>query len=210
LKILLIDDHPLFCDGLKGVLTNLSGGVRITLSGSLEEAIEIIQNGEDLDLILLDLNLPGINGLDGIQHIRHQLPATPLVIISASEDRENVLLAIEKGAKGYIPKSSSSDIILSALKLVLSGGVYLPLAALDSVKTRSGNHSTSEQQLLTPRQLTVLELLAVGHSNKAIANHLDMAENTVRVHVSAILRLLSVHNRTEAGVAAKRLGLLAE
>ena len=210
LKVLLVDDHPLFCDGLKGVLHQLASNLQITSAGSVEESLEIIPDLDDLDLVLLDLNLPGINGLDGIQKVRHQLPSTPLIIISASEDRDKILLAIEKGAKGFIPKSSSSEVILSAVKLVLSGGVYLPLAALDEVKSKDNKHAKSNGRLLTPRQLTVLELLSVGHSNKSIANQLSMAENTVRVHVSAILKLLGANNRTEAGVAAKRLGLLPD
>lgn len=208
MKILLIDDHPLFCDGLKGILAGLSSEVNTLTAGSCEEAVDIIQNQEDMDLVLLDLNLPGINGLDGIQKIRFHLPATPIVILSASDDRDKVLRAIEKGAKGYIPKSSGSDIIINALRLVLSGGVYLPMAALDSVYTSHTASTGTEGQALTPKQQAVLELLAEGHSNKTIGNTLNMAENTVRVHVSAILRLLGVSNRTEAGMVALRMGML--
>lgn len=209
MNILLIDDHPLFCDGLKGILVELDRSPVIRVVGSCEEALELVQSLDEIDLLLLDLNLPGMNGLEGMQQIRHQMPATPIVILSASEDRDKVLRAIELGAKGYIPKSSSSEIILNALRLVLSGGVYLPMAALDTVNTHHVTVSKDEQTL-TPRQLAVLKLLANGHTNKAIGKILDMAENTVRVHVSAILHVLDVTNRTEASVAARRLGVLID
>jgi DNA-binding NarL/FixJ family response regulator len=208
MKIMLVDDHPLFLEGVRTVLQQLDDNVSIQTTGSCEEALGLIN--DDIDLVLLDINLPGMSGLEGLQQLRHQAPATPLVVMSASEDRNKVMRAIEQGAKGYIPKSSTSDIILNALQLVLSGGVYLPMAILDTVNSAQTRTTNADGQTLTPRQVDVLKLLAVGHSNKIIANKLDMAENTVRVHVSAILRFLDVSNRTEAGVAAMRLGLITE
>lgn len=210
MKILLIDDHPLFIEGIKGILQRLNESVLTQYCGSCEEALELTDNDGDFDLLLLDLNLPGMSGLDGLQQLRHRLPATPIVLLSASEDRNKVMSAIELGAKGYIAKSSPADIIISALQLVLSGGVYLPMAILDSVNSLQEKTSNADGQMLTPRQLEVLCLLAEGDSNKRIATKLAMAENTVRVHVSAILRFLGVSNRTEAGVAAARKGLLPE
>lgn len=210
MKILLVDDHPLFIEGIRGILQRLGENVVIQTSGSCEEALELTEDDDDMDLVLLDLNLPGISGLEGLQQLRHQLPATPIVLLSASEDRSKVLRAIELGAKGYISKSSPADIIITALQLVLSGGVYLPMAVLDTVNSSQAKTSNAEGQTLTPRQVDVLGLLAEGQSNKAIGNQLNMAENTVRVHVSAILRFLDVGNRTEAGVAASRMGLLSE
>jgi len=208
MKIMLVDDHPLFLEGVRTVLLQLDDNVSIQTSGSCEEALSLID--DDIDLVLLDINLPGMSGLEGLQQLRHKAPATPLVVMSASEDRNKVMRAIEQGAKGYIPKSSTSDIILNALQLVLSGGVYLPMAILDTVNSAQTKTTNADGQTLTPRQVEVLRLLAVGHSNKIIANKLDMAENTVRVHVSAILRFLDVRNRTEAGMAAIRLGLITE
>ncbi|MDH5445702.1 MAG: response regulator transcription factor [Gammaproteobacteria bacterium] len=208
MKILVVDDHPLFLEGIRTVLPQLGTDVSIQSSGSCEEAMSCLD--EDFDLILLDINLPGMSGLEGMQQIRHQAPATPLVVMSASEDRNKVMQAIEQGAKGYIPKSSTPEIILTALQLVLSGGVYLPMAILDTVNSSQSKTTNDEGQSLTPRQVDVLKLLAEGHSNKAIGNQLDMAENTVRVHVSAILRFLDVGNRTEAGLAASRMGLITE
>lgn len=210
MKILLVDDHPLFIEGMRGVLQRLGDNVVIQTSGSCEEALELTEEDDDMDLVLLDLNLPGISGLEGLQQLRHQLPATPIVLLSASEDRSKVLRAIEQGAKGYISKSSPADIIITALQLVLSGGVYLPMAVLEMMNSDQEKISNKNGQTLTPRQVEVLRLLAQGHSNKAIANTLAMAENTVRVHTNAIFRFLDVSNRTEAGVAAVRLGLLPE
>ena len=210
MKVLLIDDHPLFIEGIKGILQRLENDMVIHTSGSCEEALVLTENDDDLDLVLLDLNLPGMSGLEGIQKIRHHLPATPIVLLSASDDCNKVLRCIESGAKGFIPKSSSADIIISALQLVLSGGVYLPMAILDTANAGRKKTTNSDGQTLTPRQIEVLKLLSEGHSNKLIAHQLQMAENTVRVHVSAILRFLEVTNRTEAGLAASRMGLLAE
>lgn len=207
MKILLIDDHPLFLEGMRTVLQQLEI-VSIKTSGSCEEALTMLDS--EFDLVLLDINLPGMSGLEGLQQIRNQIPATPLVVMSASEDRSKVMLAIEQGAKGYIPKSSTPEVMLNALQLVLSGGVYLPMAVLDTVNSSQSKTTNVDGQALTPRQVEVLKLLAEGHSNKAIGNQLSMAENTVRVHVSAILRFLDVSNRTEAGMAASRMGLITE
>ncbi len=208
MNILLIDDHPLFLEGLRHVLLQLDNNILTQTCGSCEEALRL--DDDDFDLIMLDINLPGMSGLEGLQQIRHKIPAAPLVVMSASEDRAKVLQAIESGAKGYIPKSSSPEIILTAIRLVLSGGVYLPMAVLEMMNSSQAKVSNDEGQVLTPRQIDVLKLIAEGHSNKAIGNRLSMAENTVRVHVSAILRFLNVANRTEAGVAASRRGLLSE
>ena len=207
MKIHLVDDHPLFIEGMRVILQNLDKAVVIEASGSCEEALERLENDEDIDLLLLDLNLPGMSGLKGLQLLRHQLPATPIVLLSASEDRSKVLDAIERGARGYIPKSSTPEIIISALQLVLSGGVYLPMAVLDTINSSNNKISNADGQTLTRRQLEVLKLLAEGLPNKLIARQLNLAENTVRVHISAIFRILDVNNRTEAGLAASRLGL---
>lgn len=210
MNILLIDDHPVFIEGIRGVLLRLGPDTVVATSGSCEEALALIDEDDDRDLVILDINLPGMSGLEGLRLLRHRLPATPIVLLSASENRARVLQAIEQGAKGYIPKSSPPEIIVNALQLVLSGGVYLPMAVLDTLSSNPAPEHQGSDQALTPRQLAVLKLLAEGLSNKEIARQLDLAENTVRVHVSAILRFLGVSNRTEAGVAAVRIGLLGD
>ncbi|VAX13850.1 two component transcriptional regulator, LuxR family [hydrothermal vent metagenome] len=210
MKILLIDDHPLFRAGIATILKTLTEQVQLLEASSCEEALELIPEQDDFDLLLLDLNLPGIDGLAGLQKLRHGTPSTPIVVLSASEDSNKIKEAIAQGAKGYIPKSAAGEVIISALRLVLSGGIYLPMAVFNE---DNGNYASekivnSKGEKLTKRQHDVLLLLARGKTNKAIAIALKMAENTVRVHVAAILKFLDVNNRTEAAYSAKRLGLL--
>lgn len=204
-QVLLIDDHPLFRSGIGSVIDELSAAVQITEASSCEEALALIARGADFGLILLDLNLPAMDGMTGLAKLRDATPATPVVVLSASEDSRKIKQAIGAGAKGYIPKSAGREIILNALRLVLSGGVYLPINIMES----PAPYSTDAEQL-TPRQREVLVWLVRGKSNKEIADLLGMAENTVRVHVAAILRHLDVKNRTEAGFAAISRGLIAE
>lgn len=216
MKILSVDDHPLFREAVKGVLEQLSSSdAQIVEAASCEEALDLCLTHTELDLIVLDFELPGIDGLSGLCQLRDCQPATPIVMISAVEDRNTIMQAIEQGAKGFIPKSSSADVMLSALRLVLSGGVYLPMAVMDVASSiqetnqiTSSQNSTTGNFKLTPKQMDVLQVLAKGKSNREIANHLGMAENTVRVHVRAILSFLGVSNRTEAGYAASQNGLL--
>ncbi len=204
MRLLVIDDHPLFRSGIADVLRDLGDAITVTEVDSCEEALGILQADSEFTLILLDLNLPGMDGMTGLSKLRDVAPATPIVVLSASENTAKIKQAINSGAKGYIPKSANREIILNALRLVLSGGVYLPVNIMD-VPIPAGS---SEEQPLTPRQRDVLRWLARGKSNKEIAALLGMAENTVRVHVAAILKYLGVKNRTEAGYAATRRGLI--
>lgn len=206
MRILLIDDHPLFRSGISAILCELDETVQTTEVNSCEEAFGVVTDDSRFALILLDLNLPGMDGMTGLSKLRDAAPATPIVVLSASENTAKIRQAINAGAKGYIPKSANREIILNALRLVLSGGVYLPVTIMEvPIPT-----DTSDEQPLTPRQRDVLRWLARGKSNKEIAILLGMAENTVRVHVAAILKYLGVKNRTEAGYAATRRGLIAE
>ncbi len=201
MNILLIDDHPLFRSGIRSVLDAWDSDVRITEASGCEEALAAIGAGANFALILLDLNLPAMDGMTGLAKLRDAAPATSVVVLSASEDARSIRLAIRAGAKGYIPKSAGREIIISALELVLSGGVYLP------VNVMQGETAPATDEL-TARQREVLVWLVRGKSNKEIASLLGMAENTVRVHVAAILRHLDVRNRTEAGFAAASRGLV--
>ena len=209
MNILLIDDHPLFRSGIVPVVRELAESVRCAEADSCEEALELMGPGTDFALILLDLALPGMDGMEGMAKLRDAAPATPIVVLSATETPAKIKQAIEAGAKGYIPKSAGREIILNALRLVLSGGVYLPTTIMHGdVATKP--RDAVEGDGLTPRQGEVLRLLAEGKSNKEIADALELAENTVRTHVAAILKRLGVKNRTEAGFAAVTLGLLDE
>jgi DNA-binding NarL/FixJ family response regulator len=165
--------------------------------------------------VLLDLTLPGKHGFELLCELRHDFPQLPVVVLSATEDRDTVMRAINDGAMGFIPKTSRTEVLIAALRLVFSGGVYLPPSAF----SMQSGPMTAESRLpapatrsprevgLTERQAQVLALLVQGKSNKLICRALDLAEGTVKIHVTAILRALNVSNRTEAVVAVSRLGL---
>jgi len=210
MKILIADDHELFRDGLRHVLDQLGGPLTIVEASDFRQAIEIVERERDIDIVLLDLSMPGMVWSEGLQRLKETAPdQVPIIILSASDDRRHVLQAVNLGAAGFIPKTSSSRVMLSALKLVLSGGVYLPPALLEQGGPSDSGPLASESAVsfLTPRQREVLALLGQGKSNKEIARVLQLAEGTVKLHVTAILKALNVNNRTRAVVAASQLGL---
>ncbi len=211
MKILIADDHELFRDGLRHVLDQLGGPLAIIEASDFIQAIETAERDKEIDIVLLDLSMPGMAWAAGLQRLKELLPErVPIIILSASDDRRHVLQAVNLGAAGFIPKTSSSRVMLSALKLVLSGGVYLPPALLEQAgHGDAGGPMVSENAVsfLTPRQREVLALLGQGKSNKEIARVLQLAEGTVKLHVTAILKALNVNNRTRAVVAASQLGL---
>lgn len=202
--ILLVDDHPLFREGVVQVLGKVTSDIAVHQAHSCEEALEFLTGTLEFDLVLLDLMLPGMDGLDGLKCIRRNHPGTPVVVLSATEAPSTVRSALEAGAQGYIPKSTSPKIMLQAIHLVLEGGVYAPHDLLDH---RPASDIEQPAVPLTPRQRQVLKLLSEGRSNKEIAHRLSLSENTVRVHVAAILKTLKVRNRTEAALTAARLGI---
>lgn len=213
MKVLLIDDHELFRDGMRYVLSKLDNNIQIFDLCSYEDALPVIENNPELDLILLDLDLPGLSDTDALRALRLKSPSTPVVVISSNADGHKVQQVLDLGAQGYIPKSTNSDVLVSSLKLVLSGGIYIPpeiLAQLasHSSTTKSTTPSNVENPL-TPRQRDVLTELVNGSSNKEIATHLGMAEPTVRVHIAAILKALDVTNRTRAAHDAIKKGWVA-
>ena len=207
MKILVADDHALFRDGLRYLLGQLDGFVEILEAKDGATALELAGIHLDLDLVLLDLGMPGIDGLAGLRLLRARHPALPVVILSGSEESADARQAFGVGALGFIPKSSSAQVMLSALRLVLSGGMYLPPFYAERAQgARVPIAPSSVDSLgLTPRQLDVLRLLGRGQSNKEIARVLQLAEGTVKLHITAILRALGVNNRTRAVVAAARM-----
>ncbi|MDO8605820.1 MAG: response regulator transcription factor [Phaeospirillum sp.] len=213
MKILIADDHELFRDGLRHVLDQFEGPPTIVEASDFAQAIEVVQREKDIEIVLLDLSMPGMSWADGLMKLRALLPETvPVIVLSASDDRRHVLQAVNMGAAGFIPKTSSSRVMLSALKLVMSGGVYLPPALLEQGDTDSDGlpmANAAAAASLTPRQKEVLALLGQGKSNKEIARGLELAEGTVKLHVTAILKALNVNNRTRAVVAAAHFGLTA-
>lgn len=208
-KFLIADDHPLFREAIGSVIQSTFEGSEIIECESLDEAAEQAAAVDDLDLILLDLNMPGMDGLNGLMRMRNESPLVPAVIVSAEEEKSVVLQAITYGAIGFITKSSPRTQMAQALQQILGGNVYLPTDVIhgtaSSAKATTSWPATRDESIspemlesLTRRQLKVLERMAMGESNKQIAYNLSIAETTVKAHVSAILRKLNVHNRIQA------------
>ena len=211
-KILIADDHPLFREAITSVIQGSLDDVEVLETADLENALALTRENDDLDLILLDINMPGMHGLNGLIELRNEAPTIPVVMVSAEQDKQIVLQAITYGAVGFITKSSPRRQMTEAITQILAGNVYLPS---DIIRTGNGTSSVrrraqqDEHQLspelfsaLTRRQLLVLERMAKGESNKQIAYNLSIAETTVKAHVSSILRKLGVHNRVQAILAA--------
>ena len=214
MHILLVDDHTLFREALIHVLNQLDEQVVVLEAADIEEATQLISHSHNLDLILLDIDLPGIDGLTALPDLRELAPTVPIVVLSGSENALTVQCALDAGSVGYIPKSCSSHEMLTALNIIMQGDVFVPPKLLIKIENGTLNAETTGEKsnshcLLTPRQLDVLELMAKGFPNKSIANTLNVAEGTVKLHVAAILRALSARNRTHAVTEASRLGLIA-
>jgi len=211
MKILIIDDHALFRDGLLLVLEGLNMATETFEAGSYESAKDIMDEHSNLDLILLDLGLPGISHLDALLSIRQQTPDTPIVVLSGTEDQRMVKQALQQGARGYIPKSSPAKIMLNALQLVIAGGTYVPTQILQN-KTFETNNQPVQNPVnnhnLTPRQIEVLHELIKGKANKDIGKELGLTESTIRAHVAAILKAFGVSNRTQAVQHATQNGFV--
>jgi len=203
MKILLVDDHKLVRAGLVLVLKQMQDGIELLEAGSGREAIELALATPDIDLVLMDLDLPEGSGLDALTAIHAKNKDLAVVILSAMEDQAMVSRAMALGARGFIPKSASGEVMINSLRLVLSGGICLPPGYGDGARG-----DRAELPNLTQRQLEVLRLMAQGSSNKEIARDLGISENTVRVHISAIISALDATNRTEAAYSAMRLGLI--
>lgn len=208
MKILVADDHAVFRDGLRTVLDGFGAEVEILEAADAAQAFEIATRHQDLDLVLMDLQMPGVGGIEGLRRFRRELPTLPVVIVSASESAAEMRRVIEGGASGFIPKSSGRKEMLAALQLVLAGGVFVPQAALAAPEDDAPSRRRRTEKL-TERQLEVLSLMARGLTNREICDVLAIAENTVKTHVKAILEALEATNRTEAAVIARELGLKA-
>jgi DNA-binding NarL/FixJ family response regulator len=199
MKILVIDDHPLFREGLRYVLGDLADDIQLLEASTSDESKEILQQNMDIDLVLVDLNMPGDTGFSVLEHCRIQHSTLPLVVISASRLKQDIQQAMDMGAMGYIPKDTSSKAMVNILQVVLAGGLYFPQINLN-------NHKF----LFTPRQSQVLSLMVEGLSNKNIAGNMGITEATIKMHVTAILKILGVTNRTQAALTAMTQGLVIE
>ena len=217
MKILVIDDHELIRAGLKPVLEQLVPGETITVleAPSYTRGVEIAAAHPDLDLALLDFNLPNVTGYAALVDLQERFPEVPVVIVSGEDDPALVRGMFDRGALGFIPKSSSPAVIVSALRLVLAGGTYLPPEIMLSGRAQAATQPPpatpgGDRGLgLTPRQAEVMDLLLAGKPNKVICRELDLAEGTVKNHVAAVLKALGATNRVEAVIAAAKLGIRA-
>lgn len=226
MQILLIDDHSLFREGVALLLARLGPAVTVLEAGDCEQAFEVISHAPAIDLVLIDLKMPGMSGMDGIAVLRERHPGIPVVVMSSDDDMETVLRAIDQGAMGFIPKSSSSEVMIGALKLILAKGIYLPpsvfLGARRSADRRNKGADVPAQETpgaaaktlaqlgLTARQTDVLYLVLQGKPTKTICRELNLSASTVKAHTSAVLRALNVTTRTQAVIAAGKLGLTFE
>ena len=215
MRILVVDDHPLMADAIKLALLQLAGATRADSADNLERAFTLAEAAPEPDLVLLDLGLPDCEGIEALSRFRERFPQLPVVVVSGASDSASILGALDHGAMGYILKTSSKDVLLNAVRLVVSGGIYVPVEALKAnasgaptaAPARPQGATRPDQIGLSARQAEVLALLLKGLSNKLIARKLDISENTAKIHVSAVLRALGVATRTQALIAASRLGL---
>jgi DNA-binding NarL/FixJ family response regulator len=215
-EILVVDDHALIREALRGVLKEVRGDATLLDASSCGQAMKVIAEHPNLDLILLDLNLPDRDGFSVLTELGECYPAMSVVVLSAQQDRDSVARALDLGAVGFIPKAGQREVMVKALELVFAGGTYIPpeILARDQPSARqcdekqpANRPSVSPADLgLTERQVDVLSLMMQGKSNKAICRVLNLAEPTVKNHVTAILKALEVSNRTEAVIAVGKLG----
>lgn len=230
MRILLVDDHTLFREGIALLLRPLVQPLETWEAGSCEEAVALVQQRGAADLVLIDLGLPGASGLEGVRWLRELHPEMPVVVMSSADDKDTVFAALDAGAMGFIPKSSTSAVMIGALQLILKKGIYLPpsvfLAGRSPAPAAPAAAPASPQAAtppladgaaaavrhpadlgLTARQAQVLYLLLQGKPAKLIGRELDLSLSTVKAHTSAVLRALNVTTRTQAIVAAGRIGL---
>ena len=205
IRVLIIDDHPLFRQGISAVLQQLEGDCVFDEAETWEAAGRILETGVAPDLVLLDLKLPDIDGVDALRLLRKSHPIVPVVILSANDNPATMRNVLDMGALGFLPKSASNEVMVQALQLVMAGGIYVPPEALNPAapKQQAVNMDMGEL-VITQRQTEVLDLMVQGHPNKIIAERLGLSENTVRGHVSALFKILGVTNRTEAAYAAAK------
>lgn len=213
MKILIVDDHALIREALRGVLQELRPDAVVIEASTCGEAMRhATAEAEELELVLLDLGLPDGDGFEMLAELRARYPSIAIVVLSAAQDRSCVMKSLDAGALGFIPKSATRAVMTSALQLVFAGGVYIPPEILhrdlivQPVNTAAAKAPSPSEAGLTERQIDVLALMMHGKSNKAICRELDLAEATVKNHVTAVLKVLKVTNRTEAVVAVAALG----
>lgn len=206
MRILIADDHRLVLEATRSILMKIEETVEVVPCGSFEEALAAAEENASLDLVVLDLRMPGMHGVEGVRDFRSRFPDTPVVILSGQYHVEDILKAFGYGAAGFIPKTASVQTLVSAFKLILSGQKYVPGEVLSAMQNKQislagiGDHEKELEPLqrLTPREHEALDLLIEGQSNKEIARALGIQEVTVKLHMRNIFRKLGAANRTQA------------
>ncbi|MBH0057049.1 response regulator transcription factor [Pseudoalteromonas sp. SWXJZ94C] len=208
-QFLIADDHPLFREALKGALSVKFEGLEVFESSDFDSTLQVLSEQEDLDILLLDLHMPGNGDLYGLIRIREEYPSLPIAVVSGSEDANIVSKVMGYGAMGFIPKSSSSDDIANAINQILEGDTWLPVELKNKVAEIESEDREIAAQVasLTPQQYRVLQYLHEGLLNKQIAYELHISEATIKAHITAIFRKLGVYNRTQAVLIAAKLKL---
>jgi two-component system nitrate/nitrite response regulator NarL len=212
MKLLIVDDHPVVRDGLAVLLRQLGPEVTALMAEDGARGLGVVDAHPDLDLVVLDLAMPGSDGFATLHEFGRLQPQLPVVVLSSSEDPRDVRRALASGALGYIPKSAPPQTILAAVQFVLAGNVYVPTLLAQnptSMRHKAGDDSARRSIVsLTGRQIDVLRLLREGHSNKEIGRKLGLSEKTVKIHVTAVLKALNVANRIRAAAMAGKMGLI--
>lgn len=211
MHILVVDDHPLYREGLKALLWGLSENVEVTGASSLDEALPMLRGGVSFDLVLLDMNLPGRSHLEALAAVKAEADGAPVVVVSGDIEPVLIMKTIEAGAAGYIPKTTDQAVTINALRLVLAHGVYLPpeaLRASGSMEAPAGQQPLLNVDALSGRQRAVLKRLLQGKANKVIARELSIAEGTVKAHLWSAYQVLGVSSRMQAMCRVHELGLM--
>ena len=205
-RLVIADDHPLFRGALREAVTGLFEHMDIAEAGSFDEVADLLERDSEVDLILLDLTMPGVRGFSGLMYMRAQYPSVPVIVVSANDDPAAIRRCMKFGASGFIPKTLGVDAMRSAIARILNGGVWTPPDVdLDSGSDAETAELMTRLATLTPQQVRVLMMLSEGLLNKQIAYQLGVSEATVKAHVSAILQKLGVESRTQAVIAASKI-----
>ncbi|MCZ8375645.1 MAG: response regulator transcription factor [Beijerinckiaceae bacterium] len=206
--IIVADDHPLFRGALKQALSGIFTELSVIEAGTLEETVQALSGQGDIDLVLLDLKMPGVSGFSGLTFLRSQHPAVPIIVVSGVDDSATIRTCMEFGAAGYIPKTTPIEVMNKAIRIVLNGGTWTPPdIPLGELADKETGDLIRRLASLTPQQMRVLTMLSEGLLNKQIAYELSVSEATVKAHVSAILMKLGVESRTQAVIAASKLDI---
>lgn len=211
MKLLVVDDHPVLREGLVALLRQLGPDAVVLQAGDAHTALRVVEEQRDLDVVILDLVMPGMNGLSALPEFGRSRPDLPVIVLSSSEEPRDARKALAQGALGYVPKSAGQHTLISAIKLVLQGEIYVPPLILNEMGAWGGSpliRGEDTVSILTPRQIEVLRRLSEGQPNKTIANELNLSEKTVKAHITAIFKALNVVNRTQAAAVGRESGLI--